>query len=30
MTLAISVLNNIFSLHTEMQNYHLQYPNALR
>jgi hypothetical protein len=25
-TLIISVLRNIFLLHTRMQNYHLQYP----
>ena len=29
MTLAISMLNNIFPLHTKMQNYHLKYPNVL-
>ena len=29
MTLAISMLNNILPLHTEMQNYHLKYLNVL-
>ena len=29
MTLAISMLNNIFPLHTNTQNYHLKYPNVL-
>ena len=28
MTLAISMLNNIFPLHTKMQNYHLKYHNV--
>ena len=26
---SISMLNNIFSLHTNTQNYHLKYPNIL-
>ena len=26
MTLAINILNNIFPLHTKMQNYHLEHP----
>ena len=30
MTLAISMLNNIFPLHTKTQNYHRTYPNVLR
>ena len=30
MTLAISMFNNIFPLHTKTQNYHLKYPNVLR
>jgi hypothetical protein len=29
MTLAISTLQNIFPLHTKMQDYHLKYPNVL-
>ena len=29
MTLAISVLNDIFPLHTQMQNYHLKYSQVL-
>jgi hypothetical protein len=29
MTLAITMLNNIFPLHTKMQDYHLKYPNVL-
>ena len=29
MPLAMSMLNNIFPLHTKMQNYHLKYPNVL-
>ena len=28
-TLAIGMLNNIFFLHTKMQNYKLKYPNVL-
>ena len=28
MTLAISMLNNIFPLHTKMQNYQFEYPNC--
>ena len=27
MTLAISMLNNIFPLRTKMKNYHLKHPN---
>ena len=30
MTLASSMLNNIFPLDTKTQNYHLKYPNVLR
>ena len=29
MTLAISMFNNIFPLHTKMQNYHLKYLNVI-
>ena len=29
MTLAISMLKNIFPLDTKMQDYHLKYPNVL-
>ena len=29
MTLAISMLENIFPFHTKIQNYHLKYPNVL-
>ena len=29
MTLAISMLNNIFQLHVKMQNYDLKYPNVI-
>ena len=29
MTLAISMLNNIFLLHAKTQDYHLKYPNVL-
>ena len=30
MTLGIDELKSIFPLHTNMQNYHLKYPNVLR
>ena len=30
MLLGISMLNNVFSLHTKTQNYHVKHPNALR
>ena len=29
MTRPISMLNNIFPLHTKMEHYHFKYPNAL-
>ena len=29
MTLAISLLNNIFPLHTTTQNYELKYPESI-